>query len=231
MGDGVRLKKGKNIKNLKSHKKSLKNSTMASKNDRPRVFADMTIGNVPLGRVVFELFTEIAPKSAENFRSLCTGEAGIGKTTEKPLHYKGCLFHRVVKNFMIQGGDFVNFNGTGGESIYGGTFEDEEFILNHDRPYLLSMANRGKNTNGSQFFITTAPAPHLDGLHVIFGQVVSGKEVVKEIEELDTDKKDRPLQDVRIVNCGELIRKAKPQTKKKEKSSASDEGEASSDDS
>ena len=88
----------------------------------------------------------------------------------------------------------MNFNGTGGESIYGGTFEDEDFILKHDRPYLLSMANRGKNTNGSQFFVTTAPAPHLDNLHVVFGQVVSGKEVIKEIEELDTDKKDRPLQ-------------------------------------
>merc|ERR1712012_346411 len=222
MGDGVRLKKGKNIKNLKSHKKSLKNSTMASKNDRPRVFADITIGNVPLGRVVFELFTEIAPKSAENFRSLCTGEAGIGKTTEKPLHYKGCLFHRVVKNFMIQGGDFVNFNGTGGESIYGGTFEDEEFILNHDRPYLLSMANRGKNTNGSQFFITTAPAPHLDGVHVVFGQVISGKEVVREIEELQVDKKSRPLQDARIVKCGELI------PKKKKVESSEDEGSSSS---
>ena len=100
---------------------------------RPRVFLDLTVGSIPLGRIVFELFTEVAPKTAENFRALCTGEAGIGKTTEKPLHYKGCLFHRVVKNFMIQGGDFVNFNGTGGESIYGGTFEDEEFVLNHDR--------------------------------------------------------------------------------------------------
>merc|ERR1712029_652891 len=188
-----------------------------AKPNRPRVFVDLTVGNIPLGRIIFELFTEVAPKTAENFRSLCTGEAGIGKTTEKPLHYKGCLFHRVVKNFMIQGGDFVNFNGTGGESIYGGTFEDEEFILNHDRPYLLSMANRGKNTNGSQFFITTAPAPHLDNLHVVFGQVVSGKEVVKEIEEQDTDKKDRPLQDVRMVNCGELIKKTK---KKREKSSS-----------
>ena len=171
-----------------------------SKSNRPRVFLDLSVGNIPLGRVVFELFTEVAPKTAENFRALCTGEAGIGQTTEKPLHYKGCLFHRVVKNFMIQGGDFVNFNGTGGESIYGGTFEDEDFVLNHDRPYLLSMANRGKNTNGSQFFVTTAPAHHLDGLHVIFGQVVAGKEVVKEIEELDTDKKDRPLQDVRMIN-------------------------------
>lgn len=198
---------------------------MATKEDRPRVFADLTVGNIPLGRIVYELFTEVAPKTADNFRSLCTGEAGIGKTTEKPLHYKGCLFHRVVKNFMIQGGDFVNFNGTGGESIYGGTFEDEEFILKHDRPYLLSMANRGKNTNGSQFFVTTAPAPHLDNLHVVFGQVVSGKEVIKEIEELDTDKKDRPLQDVRMVNCGELMKKTK---KKREKSSSGSSGENSS---
>merc|ERR1712113_1013293 len=179
----------------------------------------MGVGNITLGRVVFELFNEVVPKTAENFRQLITGEAGIGKTAEKPLHYKGCLFHRVVKNFMIQGGDFVNFNGTGGESIYGGTFEDEDFILKHDRPYLVSMANRGKNTNGSQFFITTAPAPHLDNLHVVFGHVVSGKEVVKEIEDLDVDKKDRPLQDVRMVNCGELVRKEATNKKDRKKKS------------
>merc|ERR1711874_94968 len=133
--------------------------------------------------------------------------------------------HRVVRNFMIQSDDFVNYNGTGGESIYGGTFEDGEFVLKHDRPFLLSMANRGRNTNGSQFFVTTAPASHLDSLHVVFGQVVSGKEVVKEIEDLDTDKKDRPLQDVRMVNCGELIKKTK---KKREKSISSSSGEKSS---
>merc|ERR1712241_1415129 len=160
-----------------------------------------------------------------NFRALCTGEKGIGKTTEKPLHYLGSCFHRVVKSFMIQGGDFVNHNGTGGESIFGSTFEDEEFKLKHEKPFLLSMANRGKNTNGSQLFITTEVAPHLDGLHVVFGQVVSGKEVVKEIEDLDVDKKDRPLQDVRIVNCGELIKKTK---KKREKSISSSSGEKSS---
>ena len=102
----------------------------------------MTAGGDSVGRIVMELRADVVPKTAENFRQLITGEAGIGKTTEKPLHYKGCLFHRVVKNFMIQGGDFVNFNGTGGESIYGGTFEDEDFVLNHDRPYLLSMASK-----------------------------------------------------------------------------------------
>ena len=207
--------------------------------DRPRVFFDMQIGGVPLGRIIFELFTDVAPKTAENFRALCTGEKGIGKTTEKPLHYLGSCFHRVVKSFMIQAGDFVNHNGTGGESIYGSTFDDEEFQLKHERPFLLSMANRGKNTNGSQFFITTGLAPHLDGLHVVFGQVVGGKEVVKEIEDLDVDKKDRPLQDARIVNCGQLVRKAatrkqKP-TKKRSKSvsseSSSDSTSSSSDES
>merc|ERR1712117_655760 len=191
---------------------------------RPRVFFDIQVGNVPLGRITFELFTDLAPKTAENFRALCTGEKGIGKTTEKPLHYLGSCFHRVVKDFMIQGGDFVNHNGTGGESIYGSTFDDEEFKLKHDRPFLLSMANRGKNTNGSQFFITTAPASHLDGCHVIFGQVVAGKAVVKEMELVDTDKKDRPLQDIKIVNSGELVLKKK----KKNRKGGSDDTEASS---
>ena len=121
-----------------------------SKVSRPRVFFDVSVSNVSLGRIVIELFNDVAPKTAENFRQLTTGEAGIGKTTGQPLHYKGSLFHRVVKNFMIQGGDFVNFNGTGGESVYGGTFDDEAFTLKHERPFLLSMANRGKNTNGSQ---------------------------------------------------------------------------------
>ena len=126
-----------------------------SKAVRPRVFFDISVGNVTLGRIVIELFADLVPKTAENFRQLVTGDAGIGKTTGKPLHYKGSLFHRVIKNFMIQGGDFVNYNGTGGESIYGGTFDDEAFLAKHDRPYLMSMANRGKNTNGSQVHATT----------------------------------------------------------------------------
>ena len=199
---------------------------------RPRVFFDIQVGNVPLGRITFELFNDVAPKTAENFRALCTGEKGIGKTTEKPLHYLGSCFHRVIKDFMIQGGDFVNHNGTGGESIFGSTFNDEEFKLKHDRPFLLSMANRGKNTNGSQFFITTNQTPHLDGIHVIFGQVISGKEVVKEINELDVDKKDRPLQDARIVGCGQLVKKDSSKSKehkKKKKNKKVSSSESSSD--
>ncbi|XP_073236773.1 uncharacterized protein [Porites lutea] len=118
---------------------------------------------------------------------------------------------------MIQGGDFTKGNGTGGESIYGGTFNDEGFPLKHETAMLLSMANRGPNTNGSQFFITTQPAPHLDGVHVIFGQVLQGQEIVSEIEIQRVDDKSRPLVDVKIINCGELIPKAKAKEKKAEK--------------
>uniref|UniRef100_A0A8C3TZ20 Peptidyl-prolyl cis-trans isomerase n=1 Tax=Catharus ustulatus TaxID=91951 RepID=A0A8C3TZ20_CATUS len=127
-----------------------------------------------IGRIVFELFADIVPKTAENFRALCTGEKGIGPTTGKPLHYKGCPFHRIIKEFMVQGGDFSNQNGTGGESIYGEKFEDENFHYQHDKPGLLSM-----------FFITTVPTPHLDGKHVVFGQVIKGMGVVKILENVE----------------------------------------------
>ncbi|KAJ8724668.1 hypothetical protein PYW08_016142 [Mythimna loreyi] len=194
---------------------------------RSRVFMDISIGGLPSGRLVFELFNDIAPKTAENFRALCTGDMGIGKVTEKPLTYKGMVFHRVVKDFMIQGGDFTNANGTGGESIYGGTFEDETFELKHDRPYLLSMANRGKDTNGSQFFITTQPAPHLDNVHVVFGHVIGGATLVRQLEALPVDRNARPLQDVSVTNCGQLVRlnakKRKQDKEAKEESDAESE--------
>uniref|UniRef100_A0A4X1VMC3 peptidylprolyl isomerase n=1 Tax=Sus scrofa TaxID=9823 RepID=A0A4X1VMC3_PIG len=182
---------------------------MGIKVQRPRCFFDIAINNQPAGRVVFELFSDVCPKTCENFRCLCTGEKGTGKSTQKPLHYKSCLFHRVVKDFMVQGGDFSEGNGRGGESIYGGFFEDESFAVKHNKEFLLSMANRGKDTNGSQFFITTKPTPHLDGHHVVFGQVISGQEVVREIENQKTDAASKPFAEVRILSCGELIPKSK----------------------
>ncbi|KAI1483085.1 cyclophilin-like domain-containing protein [Daldinia eschscholtzii] len=169
---------------------------------RSYVFFDITIGNKPAGRITFELYNDIVPKTAENFRALCTGEKGLGKSG-KPLHYKGSIFHRVIKQFMIQGGDFTAGDGTGGESIYGEKFEDENFELKHERPFLLSMANAGPGTNGSQFFVTTVPTPHLDGKHVVFGEVKSGKSVVRQIENLRTNN-DKPMKDAVITDCGEL---------------------------
>ncbi|XP_052896501.1 peptidyl-prolyl cis-trans isomerase G [Anopheles moucheti] len=194
--------------------------------EKVRCYFDVTLGGLPAGRIVFELFPAVAPKTCENFRALCTGEAGIGQKTGKALYYKGIIFHRVVKDFMIQSGDFSNGNGTGGESIYGGTFDDEAFTLKHDRAFLLSMANRGKNTNGSQFFITTQPAPHLDNVHVVFGHVVSGQDLVRQLEQLPVDRNSRPLQDAMVSNCGELVRQMKVKKEKKNKKAA-----ASSDDS
>ncbi|KIX07199.1 peptidyl-prolyl cis-trans isomerase D [Rhinocladiella mackenziei CBS 650.93] len=174
---------------------------MASQNGRPRVYFDITIGGRKEGRIVFELV--VVPKTAENFRALCTGEKGMGKAG-KPLSYKGSIFHRVIKSFMIQGGDFTNFNGTGGESIYGEKFDDENFELKHDRPFLLSMANSGPGTNGSQFFITTVPTPHLDGKHVVFGEVINGKNIVRKIENLPTQSDKPSTGDVIVADCGQL---------------------------
>ena len=146
-------------------------------------------GGKPAGRIVFELYSDVVPKTAENFRALCTGEKGKSKSGAK-LHYAGTAFHRVIPEFMLQGGDFTAGDGTGGESIYGVTFADENFKLKHTKPFLLSMANAGPGTNGSQFFITTAVTSWLDGMHVVFGEVVSGKEVVKAVEACGSEEGD-----------------------------------------
>ncbi|RUP50344.1 cyclophilin-like domain-containing protein [Jimgerdemannia flammicorona] len=211
-------------------------------NINPRVFFDVDIDGTRIGRIIMELFKDEVPRTAENFRALCTGELGIGKVSSMPLHYRGSIFHRcpcvlkftdldigtwdiersilptptilifhnmsrltrVIKGFMIQGGDFTRRNGSGGESIYGATFSDESLKRKHDTQGLLSMANRGPNTSSSQFFITTRPTPHLDGKHVVFGRVVTGYEVVETVENQVVDERDRPLNTVMIANCGEL---------------------------
>eukprot|EP00850_Spirogloea_muscicola_P016543 SM000135S26987 [mRNA] locus=s135:11081:13860:- [translate_table: standard] len=172
-----------------------------------RCFLDVTIDGEPQGRVLLELWADRCPVTAENFRALCTGEKGVGSTTGKALHFKGSPFHRVIKGFMIQGGDFSAMDGTGGESIYGAKFQDEAagLAFRHDRKGLLSMANAGPDTNGSQFFITTAPARHLDGKHVVFGCVRKGFGVVKTIERSETGANDKPVKDILIADCGELV--------------------------
>ena len=168
----------------------------------PKVFFDLKIGDSEeIKRVEFELFRDKVPKTAENFRALCTGEKSAESNN---LHFKGSIFHRIIKDFMLQGGDFENADGTGGSSIYGRKFEDEKFAYTHTRNGLLSMANSGPNTNGSQFFITLKETPWLDGKHVVFGKVISGFEHCKEIEAVETDSQDKPLKPVILVDCGEI---------------------------
>jgi len=168
----------------------------------PNVFFEMTIGGAPAGRIVMELRADVVPKTAENFRALCTGEKGMGKSG-KPLHFKGSAFHRVITDFMCQGGDFTAGNGTGGESIYGAKFADENFNLTHTGPGILSMANAGPNTNGSQFFLCTVKTAWLDGKHCVFGAVVEGMDVVKAIEAVGSQsgKTSKP---VVVADCGQV---------------------------
>ncbi len=162
---------------------------------RPSVYFDINIDGKPAGRITFDLFDDIVPKTAENFRALCTHEKGFG--------FKASSFHRVIPAFMLQGGDFTNHNGTGGKSIYGAKFPDENFQLKHDRPFLLSMANSGPNTNGSQFFITTVVTNWLDGKHVVFGEVTDGSDLVKKIEALGTSSGSTRSK-ITIEDCGQL---------------------------
>ena len=167
-----------------------------------KVFIEVAIGGSPAGRMVFDLFGEDVPKTCENFRCLCTGEKGVGVSGQQ-LHLKGSKFHRIIPQFMCQGGDITNGDGTGGESIYGRTFDDENFSIDHSSVGQLSMANSGPNTNGSQFFITINPCPWLDGKHVVFGEMVEGFDVLGKMEMIG-NKSGKTDQSVIVTDCGEL---------------------------
>lgn len=177
---------------------------LAHHNDaNPIVFLDVSIADIPVGRITLELFADVCPKTAENFRQFCTGEH---RPNGQPVGYKGCSFHRVIKDFMVQGGDFSNGDGTGSASIYGSKFADENFTLRHTGPGVLSSANSGPNTNCSQFFITCTPCDFLDGKHTVFGKVVDAGSllVVRKLENTPVDEKSRPRLSCTVSQCGEM---------------------------
>ena len=186
----------------KSKSSVIQNELPAYNPSNPKLFMDIKIGDSESQRLVFELFADHVPITAENFRCLWTGEKS---TDSQLLSFKDSIFHRIIPKFMAQGGDFTNFNGTGGHSIYGSNFKDEGVWLPHLTGGLLSMANRGPNTNGSQFFITFVKTPWLNGKHTVFGRVIKGRSFLKEIENVEKGENDKPLSDVRIVDWGEVI--------------------------
>ncbi|KAJ3222938.1 hypothetical protein HK099_001744 [Clydaea vesicula] len=176
-------------------------STTNSSTVNPVVFFDISIAGMNQGRLKIELFKDACPKTTENFRQLCTGEY---KVLGKPQGYKGAKFHRVIKDFMVQGGDFIKGDGTGSFSIYGDKFDDENLSLKHSGPGLLSMANSGPNTNGSQFFITCAKCDFLDGKHVVFGRLIDGLLTLRKIENVPTGGNNLPMLPIIISECGEM---------------------------
>ncbi|ESO89964.1 hypothetical protein LOTGIDRAFT_150571 [Lottia gigantea] len=176
-------------------------SEKPSNPNNPIVFFDIKIGTVEAGRIQFELFADSVPKTAQNFRQFCTGEH---RRDGVPIGYKGSVFHRVIKEFMVQGGDFVKGDGTGMTSIYGGPFADENFKMKHTGPGILSMANSGRDTNGCQFFITCAKTDFLDNKHVVFGKVIDGHLVLRKIENVPTGPNNKPKIPVTISQCGEM---------------------------
>ena len=190
---------------IKDEIRNVKNDEIISKpvnyediNLKP--YFDIRIGDVDLGRVTFQLFDDEVPLTCKNFRYMCS----MGIFNKEKPSYQDTIFHRVIKDFMLQGGDITRGDGTGGYSIYGESFKDENFNLTHNQPGLLSMANSGPDTNNSQFFIITKKTPWLDNKHVVFGIIISGFDIIKKIENLETDKNDKPIEDIIISKCGLL---------------------------